>query len=156
MRVAVVTTPDLSIPSGSTLYAVDLVRSLAAEGVDVTAVVADPGPLREVPVRRAPIPIPHPIEEDVELPPQRYSESVDAIARTLLELHEDEPLDVVHGLYSTFTGYACCLFQLLTGVPAVVSCLGRDVNPGTHQHPAGKRLTRATVAQARSLVASNE
>jgi glycosyltransferase involved in cell wall biosynthesis len=77
------------------------------------------------------------------------------LVRELLSLHRERPLDVVHGFYSTFPGYAACAFQALTGVPAVVSCFGRDVNPGMDSHAVGASMTYGTLAQAACVVATN-
>jgi glycosyltransferase involved in cell wall biosynthesis len=155
MRIALLAPPDLTVNSGSTVYARAQAESLADHGLEVHVLASRPVPLRGVEVHTAAVPIPHPIEEDLTTPPERYASSVSVLVSGLLDLHARRPLSVVHAFYSTFTGCAACLFQALTGVPAVVSCFGRDVNPGMSSHPIGARLSEITVRSADRVIASN-
>jgi hypothetical protein len=73
-----------------------------------------------------------------------------------MRIHQTTSLHLVHGLYTTFTGFAACTFQALTGGPAVVSSFGRELNFGDHANPCGHRLTVATVKMANHIASNTE
>jgi glycosyltransferase involved in cell wall biosynthesis len=157
IRLALLVPPNLGGDSGSAVYARLQAKALAGRGLDVNVLAGRDVPLDGVRVCRTPVPIPHPTaEHDTPVSDRAYLETLTALVRRLLGLHHERALDVVHAFYSTFTGYAACTFQALTGVPAIVSCLGRDVNPGMPPAPIAARLTASVIRQARHLLASNE
>ena len=58
--------------------------------------------------------------------PADFEADVDAIARTVVELHERHPFDVLHAQFAYPTGLAALRAAHRVGVPAVVTVQGVD------------------------------
>lgn len=156
MRVCLIPTPRLNKDSGSTVYARSQAETLASQGIEVHVIVSEPLELCNVVVHPCPIPIPHPVVEYESTQPEDYHSAINVIVEQLLKIHRKTSLDLVHGFYASFTGYAACIFQALTGVPAIISCFGRDINPGMSSPPIYARFAAGCLPQAKLILASNE
>jgi glycosyltransferase involved in cell wall biosynthesis len=156
MRIAVVPTPNLKGQSGSVLHSLAFAETLASQGADVHLIAAAAPEIQRVRVHLTPIAIAHPIVEDLSTSPTDFYQSVMAIVSKLLEVHSESPIDVVHGFYASFTGYAVAVFGAITSVRSVMSCFGRDVNQGMASHPVGRRLGRLAVNQVDDVIAATD
>lgn len=153
MRIAIVPTPDLACETGSTTYCVGLVTALVERGHDVVVpcrtLPPNPAAGRYVPVD---VPLEHPVFIDRPVSNGQLWHSLEALARTLIDLAEESPFDVVHAFYASFTGAAAAAAGWLTGTPYVVSAFGRDLTLAVDSDPRYRMLATAAVRHAASVV----
>lgn len=119
--------------SGMSVYALNLLRELVAQGHDVTMVsqyrgdeegtrVYGGGPPPEVPGVRV-IGL---RSRGEELRPADFQRDAEEMARTIREEHARAPFDVLHAQYGYPNGWAALAAARRIGVPVVVSIQGGD------------------------------
>ncbi|MEO7194873.1 MAG: glycosyltransferase family 4 protein [Pseudonocardiaceae bacterium] len=152
--------------SGMSAYAENLLRHLVGSGHDVTMVSQYRGDAAGRAVYGGGPPPPERVPDGVEVvaleslgeqavgrgEPADFEADVDTMTRTVLELHERKPFDVLHAQYAYPNGLAVLRAARATGLPAVVSVQGGDGHwvgtcCTTHRH-----LVRAVFAHAPALL----
>ncbi|MGH3826851.1 MAG: glycosyltransferase family 4 protein [Pseudonocardiaceae bacterium] len=126
--------------SGMSAYAENLLRHLVGSGHDVTMVSQYRGDAAGRAVYGGGPPPPERVPDGVEVvalealgeqavgrgEPADFETDVDTMTRTVLELHECKPFDVLHAQYAYPNGLAMLRAARATGLPAVVSVQGGD------------------------------
>jgi glycosyltransferase involved in cell wall biosynthesis len=121
-------------------YAENLLRHLARSGHDVTMVSQYRGDEAGRAVYGGGPPPPERVPEGVEVvalealgeqavgrgEPADFEADVDTMTRTVLDLHEQKPFDVLHAQYAYPNGLAVLRAARSSGLPAVVSVQGGD------------------------------
>ena len=131
MRVCFISRRFFPTISGMSVYALNLVRQLAAAGHDVVmvsqhyggqaAAVYGDGPPMAVPGVEV-----IGMESVGEQTSGDFEADIEAIVRVIEEKHAERPFDVVHAQYGYPTGLAALEASRRTGVPNVVSIQGGD------------------------------
>jgi L-malate glycosyltransferase len=156
MRIALIPTPNLHGYSGSRNYGRELAVALARRGHDVHAFLNTAIDLPGVKVHLTGSQLPHPIEEDHHIPRAVFLEDACRIATRVVEEVDAQGWDVVHSFYASFTALAGGNAASVLQVPHVVSCFGRDLNPGMVSHDVHRGLAVAGLALADGVVAASE
>jgi len=118
--------------SGMSVYAINLLRELVADGHDVTMISqyrADPlgikvyggGPPPEVPGVTV-----IGLEQVGEQEGGDFERDVDRIVETVASAHAEQPFDILHAQYGYPTGWATMIAAQRLGLPNVVSIQGGD------------------------------
>jgi glycogen(starch) synthase len=145
--------------SGMSAYAENLVRQLAQSGSEVTLVTQHQG---------APDGPPDPgrVPDGVELvaveasgerrvrhgEPADFEADVDTLTRTVIDLHERRPFDVLHAQFAYPTGLATLRAAHTVGRPAVVTVQGVDGRELGSCCDTHRQLVRAVFDHASALV----
>lgn len=155
LRVCLLPPADLSSESGSTLYSKAVAAGLAGRGHRVTIVCSVPDHALDAEYVVAPVPLPHPYDDNQGTAGAVFYDCIDITFRALLPHLERGGFDVVHAIYPSFNGLAAGLAATLFRVPAVVSCLGRIVNVAAYLDPRYRAMARATFANSDRVIAAN-
>jgi glycogen synthase len=136
MRICFVSRRYWPAVSGMSVYAENLLRELVALGHDVTLVSqyrddeagtrvygGGPPPADRVPAGVRVVARPSRGETVV---PADFEGDVADLARTVVDLHDEQPFDVLHAQYGYPPGLAVLLASRETGLPTVVSIQGGD------------------------------
>ena len=136
MRICFVSRRYWPAVSGMSVYAENLLRELVALGHDVTLVSqyrddeagtrvygGGPPPADRVPAGVRVVARPSSGETVV---PADFEGDVADLARTVVDLHDEQPFDVLHAQYGYPPGLAVLLASRETGLPTVVSIQGGD------------------------------
>ncbi len=162
MRICFVSRRYWPAVSGMSAYAENLLRHLVRAGHDVTLVSqyrgdpagravygGGPPPPERVPAGVTAVPL-ESLGEQVS--PARFEDDVDTMTRTVLELHEKEPFDVLHAQYAYPNGLAVLRAARAAGLPAVVSVQGGDGHWVGTCCTTHRDLVRAVFATAPALL----
>lgn len=155
MRVCLIPPADLSLESGSTLHSRELIRELGRRGHDVAVVCSKAAPHTEASWLIAPIPLPHPYDDDQKSPGSLFYASLKTTLDAMLPGLVRGSWDVVHAIYPSFPGVAAALTSTLFGIPSVVSCFGRILNLAAHLDPRYRAMAAATFAGIDCAVAAS-
>lgn len=132
MRVCFVSRRFFPAISGMSIYAINLLRQLVAQGHDVTMVSQYYGdPARAKVYGGGPPPAVEGVrviglEALGEQDGGDFERDVDAIVETIAAEHARAPFDVLHAQYGYPTGWATLLAAQRLGVPCVISIQGGD------------------------------
>ncbi len=132
MRICFVSRRFFPTISGMSVYAINLLRELVADGHDVTMISqyrADPlgikvyggGPPPEVPGVTV-----IGLEQVGEQEGGDFERDVDRIVETVASAHAEQPFDILHAQYGYPTGWATMIAAQRLGLPNVVSIQGGD------------------------------
>ncbi|WP_375270597.1 glycosyltransferase family 4 protein [Sphingomonas sp.] len=132
MRVCFVSRRFFPAISGMSIYAINLLRQLVAQGHDVTMVSQYYGdPARAKVYGGGPPPCVEGVrviglEAIGEQASGNFERDIDAINDTIVAEHARAPFDILHAQYGYPTGWATLLAAERLGVPCVVSIQGGD------------------------------
>lgn len=140
MRICFVSRRYWPAVSGMSAYAENLLRHLVRSGHDVTLVSQYRGDEAGRAVYGGGPPPPERVPAGVEVhaleafgeqavgrgEPADFEADVDTMTRTVLDLHEGKPFDVLHAQYAYPNGLAVLRAARAAGLPAVVSVQGGD------------------------------
>jgi glycosyltransferase involved in cell wall biosynthesis len=157
VRIAIVPTPDLACETGSTTYCVALVEALGERGHDVVVLCRTKPPDSEAACYlEVDVPLEHPVFVDRPVSDAELWQSLQALARSLIELGNARRVDVVHAFYASFTGAAAATAGWLTGTPYVVSAFGRDLTLAVGVDRRYRALANAAVSNAASVLVTTD
>ncbi len=140
MRICFVSRRYWPAVSGMSAYAENLLRHLVGSGHDVTLVSQYRGDQAGRAVYGGGPPPPERVPDGVEVhaleslgeqavtrgEPADFEADVEEMTRTILDLHDKEPFDVLHAQYAYPNGLAVLRAARAAGLPAVVSVQGGD------------------------------
>lgn len=156
LRICLLPPADLTSDSGSTLYTKAVVSGLAERGHQVSIVCSHSDPALDVEYIEAPIPLPHPYDDNQGTPSAVFYDCIDVTFRALLPRLEAGSWDVIHAIYPSFNGFTAALISGLFEAPCVISCLGRIVNVAAYLDRRYRALAAATFANSELLIAANQ
>jgi glycosyltransferase involved in cell wall biosynthesis len=132
MRVCFVSRRFFPAISGMSIYAINLLRQLAAGGHDVTMVsqyYGDPARSR-IYGGGPPPPVPGVAIIGLEALGEQhggdFERDIDTIVATIIREHAVQPFDILHAQYGYPTGWATMIAAARLGLPCVVSIQGGD------------------------------
>lgn len=166
MRICVVSRRYWPAVSGMSAYAENLLRHLVREGHDVTLVSqyrgdeagravygGGPPPPERVPGGVTVVALEAHGEQAVGRgEPADFEADVDTMTRTVLDLHDVEPFDVLHAQYAYPNGLAVLRAARAAGLPAAVSVQGGDGHWVGTCCATHRLLVRAVFAHAPALL----
>ena len=131
MRICFISRRFFPTISGMSVYALNLLRQLVAQGHDVVMVSQHyGGEAATVYGDGPPMPVPGVevigMESVGEQTTGDFEADIEAIVQTVVAKHREAPFDVVHAQYGYPTGLAALEVSRRTGVPNVVSIQGGD------------------------------
>ena len=166
MRICFVSRRYWPAVSGMSAYAENLLRHLVRQGHEVTMVSqyrgdpagravygGGPPPADRVPDGVDVVALEALGEQRVGAgEPADFEADVDTMTRTVLELHDREPFDVLHAQYAYPNGLAALRAARAAGLPAVVSVQGGDGHWVGTCCTTHRELVRAVFAAAPALL----
>jgi len=166
MRICFVSRRYWPAVSGMSAYAENLLRHLVRSGHDVTLVSqyrgdpagravygGGPPPPERVPAGVRAVPLESLGEQAVVRGgPAGFEDDVDTMTRTVLELHGQQPFDVLHAQYAYPNGLAVLRAARAAGLPAVVSVQGGDGHWVGTCCTTHRELVRAVFTHAPALL----
>lgn len=156
MNICFIPSAELEYESGSTIYATQIAERIADNGVNVHVICSKKPVCTFGKVKYHCIDImEHPVIDDYDISTSRMIDSIYRIVMELLRIHEQDTLDIVHAHYATINGIAAQLFKIVTNVPYVVSCFGRDVFNGAENDVRYLNMVKNCLIKADYIVCSN-
>ena len=166
MRICFVSRRYWPAVSGMSAYAENLLRHLVRSGHEVTLVSQYRGDEAGRAVYGGGPPPPERVPDGVEVvaleslgeqvvnrgEPADFEADVDEMTRTVLDLHEKNPFDVLHAQYAYPNGLAVLRAAHATGLPAVVSVQGGDGHWVGTCCTTHRELVRAVFVHAPALL----
>lgn len=156
MNICIIPSAELSYESGSTLYAQNCINSLADLGHNIYVICSKlPRKThRKVHYKLVDI-MEHPVIDDYFITDFRMWDSINRITKTVLDINNETPIDLIHAHYATINSVAAINVKQLKGIPYVVSCFGRDVFNGFDNDKRYAKMVPQSLNNADYIIASN-